>query len=179
MKEAERQAQLTNANQAAFKLGLSYPSLRRHMIEHFGKGVHKPVYLPPVVDPLEAARAPGAVVIEDQKPTNIPNAYKQLDELRLQLFEIINAPALEKKDGEPVAEWVLVQDKQYRLGAMRELRATIAATLKLWEAQRALEERYSGARPLQASMIASFLRERYPDVLLDLIEYLRQQRIAV
>jgi hypothetical protein len=175
----ERDAMRLNASQAAKCYGISYQSVKRHMRMHYGQGVHVPNYLPPVLSPLERSAVPGTVSIEDQKPTNIPNAYKQLDELRLKLFDIIDGPPLEGVGGEPVAEWVLVQDKQYRLGAMRELRATIAATLKLWEAQRALEERYSGARPLNASLIASFLNERYPEVLRDLVAYLKEHRIAV
>jgi hypothetical protein len=125
------------------------------------------IYLPPDVRPQ-------VVQVEDQSPITIPNAYQQLDELRRKLFEIIDAPA--KTEGD---EWVMVQDKQYRLGAMRELRATIAATLKLWEAQRSLEDRYSGAKPLQASMIATFLQSNYPDVMVELVAYLKSQRVNV
>ena len=157
--------------------GVSVNSLRRHMLVHAGRAKIAPVYLGPDIDARAAAA--GAVVVEDQRPITIPNAYMQLDELRLMQYEIIKAPPIVGKDGKDPPEWLIVQDKQYRLGAMRELRATIAATLKLWEAQRALEERYSGARPLTASMLALWLRERYPDVLLELVEYLKAQRIAL
>jgi hypothetical protein len=157
--------------------GVSVNSLRRHMLVHAHAPGRSAVYLPPAIEDL--ALVPGAVVVEDQEPITIPNAYRQLDELRLMQYAIIKAPPIEGKDGKDPPEWLIVQDKQYRLGAMRELRATIAATLKLWEAQRALEERYSGARPLTASTIAAFLRSKYPDVLLELVEHLKQQRIAV
>jgi hypothetical protein len=175
-KQIEALAIRENANIAAQTYGLPVRAIRRHMELHYGKTKDLPVYLPP---PIEVRAAmPGAVVVEDQKPISIPNAYRQLDELRIRLFEIINAPEPAGNDGKDVPEWLIVQDKQYRLGAMRELRATITATLKLWEAQRALEERYSGTRPLNASTIASWLRDHYPDVLLELVEHLKSQRIA-
>lgn len=95
------------------------------------------------------------------------------------LFEIIKSPEPTGENGKPAPEWVMVTDRQYRLGAMRELRATITATLKLWEAQRAIEEKHSGQRPLQASTIAAWLQEHYPAILYELVDYLKQQRMAV
>jgi hypothetical protein len=110
-------------------------------------------------------------------PAAIPNAYQMLEQLSSMLYQVIDAPEPKGKDGGPAAEWTLIADRQYKLGAMRELRATIAATLKLWEAQRAIEERYSGNKPLKASEIVGYLRVNYPEALLGLLEHLRSQRM--
>ena len=118
-----------------------------------------------------------ALAMADREPLTIPNAYTQLETLRGMLEAIINAEEPVGKDGGPAPEWVLVSDRQYRLGAMRELRATIAATLKLWEAQRAIEERYKGTRPLHASEIVAYLRAMHPQALEGLLKHLQRLRI--
>ncbi len=177
----EKDTVAINAFQVSKQYGVSLQALYRHMRLHAGViAKEQPFYLPPADTP-EGHK----VVVEDQNPITIPNAYQQLEELRANLTAIINEPLVyEKVDSEtgeskPVNDWIIMQDRQYRLGAMRELRATIAATLKLWEAQQALNERYSGHRPLQASIIYAFMRERHPEVLSELLDYLKQQRIAV
>jgi hypothetical protein len=175
---------------AKYRKPPKHPPARRHssgplsaMPSYDSVSPPGPVIPEPAIDPavplLPWVRLPSAdaLIRADKEPLTIPNAYTQLEGLRGMLEAIINAPEPKGADGEPAPEWVLVSDRQYRLGAMRELRATIAATLKLWEAQRAIEERYKGTRPLHASEIVFYLRSSHPEVLAGLLKYLQRLRI--
>jgi len=139
----------------ARQYGVSKDALARHRRKCMAEDHIKAVAL--ASDPVEVEAS------QTQGSESSPDTYQQLVRLKEDSLRIMY-------------EAERVGNVQLQVLMMREVRSNIETMFKVYEAQKRLLHDSEGKDPFSASAIYHFLRDRYPQVLSELMSELKRLR---